>query len=84
MGRRDSVTALLIDKGFPLSNRLIRELHGILLPHGRGADKGPVNSVAPGNGLAARDAGMRFPLLDQHGHLDYDELITSGHDKGEI
>ena len=26
---------------FPLSNRLIREIHGVLLSHGRGSDKGP-------------------------------------------
>ncbi len=25
--------------GFPVSNRLLREVHGILLSHGRGADK---------------------------------------------
>lgn len=28
-------------EGFPLSNRLIREIHGILLSRGRGADKAP-------------------------------------------
>jgi len=30
-----------IRDGFPLSNRLIREIHGILLHDGRGADKSP-------------------------------------------
>lgn len=30
-----------IREGFPLSNRLIREIHGILLRDGRGADKSP-------------------------------------------
>lgn len=28
-------------EGFPLSNRLIREIHGVLLRHGRGAEKSP-------------------------------------------
>jgi len=28
-------------EGFPLSNRLLREIHGILLARGRGADKAP-------------------------------------------
>jgi Fic family protein len=27
--------------GFPLSNRLLREIHGILLSHGRGSDRAP-------------------------------------------
>lgn len=30
-----------IHGGFPLSNRLIREIHGVLLEHGRGAEKDP-------------------------------------------
>jgi Fic family protein len=30
-----------IADGFPLSNRLIREIHGVLLAHGRGGDKSP-------------------------------------------
>ena len=28
-------------EGFPLSNRLIREMHGVLLSHGRGSNKDP-------------------------------------------
>jgi len=30
-----------VREGFPISNRLIRELHGVLLAHGRGAQKKP-------------------------------------------
>ena len=30
-----------LQEGFPLSLRLIREIHGILLAHGRGSDKHP-------------------------------------------
>lgn len=45
-------------EGFPLSNRLLRELHGILLKSGRGASKGPgefkrsqnwIGGTRPGN-----------------------------------
>ncbi len=47
-----------IREGFPLSNRLVREIHGILLGHGRGADKNPgdfrrsqnwIGGTRPGN-----------------------------------
>lgn len=44
--------------GFPLSNRLIREIHGVLLSHGRGSEKAPgefrrsqnwIGGTRPGN-----------------------------------
>ena len=44
--------------GFPLSNRLIREIHSVLLSHGRGSDKSPgefrtsqnwIGGTRPGN-----------------------------------
>lgn len=47
-----------IQEDFPLSNRLIREMHGILLSHGRGSDKSPgqfrrsqnwIGGTRPGN-----------------------------------
>ena len=45
---------------FPLSNRLIREIHGVLLSHGRGSDKEPgefrrsqnwIGGTRPGNAI---------------------------------
>jgi len=47
-----------VREGFPISNRLIRELHGVLLAHGRGAQKKPgefrtsqnwIGGTRPGN-----------------------------------
>jgi Fic family protein len=47
-------------EGFPLSNRLLREIHGVLLAKGRGADKEPgafrrsqnwIGGTRPGNAL---------------------------------
>jgi Fic family protein len=46
--------------GFPLANRLIREIHGVLLSHGRGSDKEPgefrrsqnwIGGTRPGNAV---------------------------------
>jgi Fic family protein len=47
-------------EGFPLSNRLIREIHGVLLAHGRGSHKAPgefrrsqnwIGGTRPGNAI---------------------------------
>lgn len=47
-----------VREGFPVSNRLIREVHGILLTHGRGTDQSPgefrrsqnwIGGTRPGN-----------------------------------
>lgn len=47
-----------LQEGFPLSNRLIREMHAILLAHGRGSEKSPgefrrsqnwIGGTRPGN-----------------------------------
>jgi len=39
-----------LQEDFPLSNRLIREMHGILLSRGRGGDKSRANSGDPKTG----------------------------------
>jgi len=49
-----------LKEGFPLSNRLVREVHGILLAKGRGSDKNPgefrpdqnwIGGTRPGNAI---------------------------------
>ena len=40
--------------GFPLSSRLIREIHAVLLSRGCGSGKAPGESAAPRTGSAAR------------------------------
>ncbi len=50
-----------IGEGFPLSNRLVREIHGILLQHGRGADKDPGEFRRTQNWIGgARPGNARF------------------------
>ena len=39
---------------FPLSNRLIREIHGVLLARGRGSEKNPASSDARRTGSGER------------------------------
>ena len=45
--------------GFPLSNRLIREMHEQLLARGRGSEKRPASSGGRRTGSAARGPAMR-------------------------
>lgn len=74
-------------EGFPLSNRLIREIHGVLLSHGRGSDKDPgefrrlqnwVGGTRPGNAtfippphIAVRDC---MTALEHFFHAEEDRL----------
>lgn len=55
---------------FPLSNRLIREMHGVLLAHGRGSDKSPgefrrsqnwIGGTRPGNAHFVPPPPQRVP-----------------------
>ena len=45
--------------GFPLSNRLLREIHGVLLAQGRGSAKSP--GPSPALSFAARRTGLAAP-----------------------
>ena len=47
-----------LNEGFPLCNRLIREIHGVLLSHGRGSGKMPGEFRRSQTGLAARGPAM--------------------------
>lgn len=55
-----------LKEGFPLSNRLIREIHSKLLAHGRGSDKEPGEFRRSQNWIGgiqdvARRSGLTFP-----------------------
>lgn len=54
-----------LKEDFPLSNRLIREMHAILLSSGRGSERSPGNSAVPKTGLEEPGLGMptSCPLL---------------------
>jgi hypothetical protein len=61
--------------GFPLSLRLIREIHAILLRGGRGAGTCQGNSAGPRTGLGERGPGM--PLLFLLRPSDYWNVSTA-------
>ena len=48
--------------GFPLSLRLIREIHGVLLSHGRGADKAPGEFRRSQNWIGGTRPGTARPV----------------------
>jgi Fic family protein len=72
-------------EGFPLSNRLIREIHGVLLARGRGSDKDPgefrksqnwIGGSRPGNALFVPPPHAAVPecmaALERFLHADDD------------
>ena len=73
--------------GFPLSNRLIREIHGVLLRRGRGSDKNPgefrrsqnwIGGTRPGNAVFVPPPHPAVPdcmaALERFLHADDDGL----------
>lgn len=72
-----------LDEGFPLSLRLLREIHGILLAEGRGADKTPgefrrsqnwLGGTRPGNAVFVPPPPERLmECLDPFEHFLHDE-----------
>lgn len=78
-----------LGEGFPLSNRLIRELHGILLSAGRGASKEPgefrrsqnwIGGTRPGNAVFVPPPHLAVPdcmaELELFLHAEADGLPT--------
>ena len=74
-------------EGFPLSNRLIREIHGVLLSHGRGSDKDPgefrrlqnwVGGTRPANAALIPPPHLAVPdcmtALEHFFHAEEDRL----------
>ena len=52
-----------IREGFPLSLRLIKEIHSVLLSKGRGSGKSPANFAKVRTGLAAQGRGTLYSFL---------------------
>ena len=78
-----------LNEGFPLSNRLIREIHEVLLSRGRGSSKDPgqfrrsqnwVGGVRPGNAVFVPPPHTAVPdcmtALERFLHAGNDELPT--------
>ena len=65
-----------LQEGFPLSLRIIREIHGILLAHGRGSDKHPgefrtsQNWIGPAGCTLANATFVPPPVHEMHQALD--------------
>ncbi|MCK7503984.1 MAG: Fic family protein [Desulfobacterales bacterium] len=73
-----------IKEGFPLSNRLIRDMHEILMRRGRGSEKQPGEFRTIQNWLGGADAGRRDfrsttcgPRAGLHGGARADSCTTS-------
>ena len=75
--------------GFPLSNRLIREIHGVLLSRGRGSEKNPgefrrsqnwIGGSRPGNAVFVPPPHLEVPncmtALERFLHAENDGLPT--------
>jgi Fic family protein len=56
--------------GFPLSNRLLREIHGILLSHGRGSDKAPGEFRRSQNWVGGSRPGRALFVPPPHQEVD--------------
>src|SRR5262245_19622826 len=56
--------------GFPLSNRLLREIHGVLLSHGRGADKDPGHFRRSQNWIGGKRPGTALFVPPPHGEVE--------------
>jgi len=56
--------------GFPLSNRLLREIHGILLSHGRGGDKAPGHFRTSQNWIGGTRPGTALFVPPPHQEVE--------------